>query len=375
MLCIINSVLTQDTVYAIKFIHRDLLIMDFFSFNALIWLGIVFCLTQSAMFSGLNLALLSISRLRLEVEAGSGNHAAVRILRLREDSNFLLTTILWGNVSINVLLTLLSNSVMVGITAFLFSTVIITIMGEILPQAYFSRHAMRFGSLLSPVLQFYQYILYPVAKPSALVLDKWLGAENINYFRERELSSVIRKHIESGESDIDKLEGIGAMNFLKLDDIVVNREGEKIDPDSIISLPTRSGEPVFPSYKYSAKDPFLQAVNKSGKKWLIIVNESNQPVMVLNANAFLRKTIFAVQEIDPYRYCHLPIIVTDPETLLGSAAANLEVYPESEKDNVIDHDLIVLWGESKRIITGSDILGRLFQGIALRQSVEGQLQK
>lgn len=348
--------------------------MEIFSFNALVWLGIVFCLTQSAMFSGLNLALLSISRLRLEVEAGSGNNAAVRILRLREDSNFLLTTILWGNVSINVLLALLSNSVMAGLTAFLFSTILITIMGEILPQAYFSRHAMRLGSLLSPVLQFYQYILYPVAKPSALVLDKWLGAENINYFRERELSSVIRKHIESGETDVDKLEGIGAMNFLKLDDILVNREGEKIDPDSIISLPTVSGKPVFPSFEYSAKDPFLKAVNKSGKKWLIIVNESNQPVMVMNANAFLRKTIFAEfteQEIDPYRYCHIPIIVTDPETLLGAAAAMLKVYPESEKDDVIDHDLIVLWAESKRIITGSDILGRLFQGIALRQSVEG----
>jgi metal transporter CNNM len=74
---------------------------------------------------------------------------------MREDSNFLLTAILWGNVSINVLLTLLSNSVLAGVFAFLFSTVIITFFGEIIPQAYFSKNALRMASLLGPVLSIY----------------------------------------------------------------------------------------------------------------------------------------------------------------------------------------------------------------------------
>ncbi|MCG6936235.1 MAG: CNNM domain-containing protein, partial [Proteobacteria bacterium] len=92
------------------------------SVNTLVWIGILFCISQSAMFSGLNLALLGISRLRLEVEATAGNPDAIRILTLRKDTNFLLTTVLWGNVAINVLLTLLSKSVMTGLTAFFFST-------------------------------------------------------------------------------------------------------------------------------------------------------------------------------------------------------------------------------------------------------------
>jgi CBS domain containing-hemolysin-like protein len=37
--------------------------------NLYIWLGIAVCISQSAMFSGLNLALFSVSRLRLEVDA------------------------------------------------------------------------------------------------------------------------------------------------------------------------------------------------------------------------------------------------------------------------------------------------------------------
>ena len=52
------------------------------------------------MFSGLNLAFFSLSRLQLEVEMKQGNEIAGKVLEVRQDSNFLLTTILWGNVSI-----------------------------------------------------------------------------------------------------------------------------------------------------------------------------------------------------------------------------------------------------------------------------------
>ena len=162
-----------------------------------IWVGIVICLCHSAMFSGLNLAFFSLSRLRLEAEASTGNRSAAQILALRKDANFMLTTILWGNVGINVLLTLLSNSVMIGVAAFAFSTIMITFAGEILPQAYFSRNAMRMASLLSPVMRFYQYLLYPVAKPSAWMLDKLLGEEQIGYLKERQLKGFIEQHNSS----------------------------------------------------------------------------------------------------------------------------------------------------------------------------------
>ena len=79
--------------------------MEALSVDVLVWVGILFCISQSAMFSGLNLALRGISRLHLEVDASTGNKSAIKILALRKDFNFLLATILWGNVGINVLLT------------------------------------------------------------------------------------------------------------------------------------------------------------------------------------------------------------------------------------------------------------------------------
>jgi hypothetical protein len=88
----------------------------------LTWLGIFFCLSQSAIFSGLNLAYFSVSRLQMEADSEGGNRAAAKVLNLRKNANFLLCTILWGNVSVNVLLALLSESVLAGLGAFIFST-------------------------------------------------------------------------------------------------------------------------------------------------------------------------------------------------------------------------------------------------------------
>ncbi|MBF0273830.1 MAG: DUF21 domain-containing protein [Nitrospinae bacterium] len=340
--------------------------METYSLTILAWIGIFVCISQSAMFSGLNLALLSISRLQLEVESSIGNPAAKKILHLRKDFNFLLTTILWGNVSVNVLLTLLSDSVMMGLSAFFFSTVVITFLGEIAPQAYFSRNAMRMGSMLSPLLRFYQILLYPVAKPSAKALDLWLGKEGISYFKERDLRMMIHKHVEAEESDLDHLEGMGILNFLALDDVPVTQEGEMIDEKSIIALPTKDGMPLFPDFKRDPLDPFLQEINRSRKKWVIIVDEYQQPYMALNADAFLREALLGKKNIDCHAFCHRPIIVKEPKTLLGSVMTKFKVYPESENDDVVDNDLILIWSDKKLVITGADILGRLLRGIVLR---------
>jgi CBS domain containing-hemolysin-like protein len=334
----------------------------------LIWPGIVLCLMQSALFSGLNLALLGLSRLQLEVEAKSGSKDALKILDLRQDSHFLLTTVLWGNVSVNCLLTLLSDSVMAGAGAFMFSTIGITIVGEIFPQAYFSRNAMRIGALLTPFIRLYQKILYPVAKPSALLLDRWLGSEEVSYFRERELREVIRQHMLAPDADLEKREGLGALNFLVMDDLPMREEGEPIHPASVLELPLALDLPVFPPFGTSPDDPFLRKVQESGHKWVVVTDTNANPRLVLDADGFLREAVFAAAPPDPYQYCHRPIIVTDGTTPLGRVVRQLRVEPENVDDDVIDQDLVLLWGEERRIMTGADLLGRLLRGIVSRRA-------
>ena len=328
-----------------------------------IWVGIFVCLLHSAMFSGLNLAFFSLSRLRLEAEAGAGNQAAVKILSLRRDSNRLLTTILWGNVAINVLLTLLSNSVMLGAAAFVFSTFLITFAGEILPQAYFSRHAMRMASLLSPVMRFYQRLLYPVAGPSAWMLDRLIGEEQILYMRERQLKGVIEKHIESDGAEIDFIEGRGALNFLDIDDVPISEEGEIVDPGSIVNLPTKVDLPLIPDVA-SPSDPFAVAVNASGRKWVILPDDAGTPQLILDADAYLRGVMSDPSATDAYTHCHRPIMISDPDSPLGHIIARLKSSIEVDSDAAIDKDIVLLWADDvKKVITGADLLGRLLRGI------------
>jgi len=336
--------------------------------DTIIWIGIGVCISQSAMFSGLNLAFFSVSKLRLEIESKNNNKDALKVAKMREDSNFLLTTILWGNVGINVLLTLLSNSVMTGVVAFIFSTFLITFLGEITPQAYFSRHALHTASLLSPILRFYQLMLYPVAKPTAVILDKWLGQEGILFFQEKDLRELLKIHVNAPETEIEKVEGKGALNFLAIDDFSIVEEGELIDPKSIIELTFINNKPVFPMMEYSCEDPFLKKVQASGKKWIILTDATGEPHFVLNAHTFLRSALFEKTAFDPFKYCHRPIIIRDSKMVLGEALMSLKVSPKRLGDDVIDEDIIVFWGdEQRRVITGSDVLGRLLRGIAQQE--------
>ena len=324
-----------------------------------IWLGIIACITLSALFSGLNLAIFSLSPLRLQIEADGGNKSAERVLDLRRNSNQVLATV---NVGTNVFLTLLSDSVLAGLGAFFFSAVVITLFGEITPQAYFSRNALRMTVRFLPFLIFWRFALFFVARPTAMLLDWWLGAEGIAYFHERDVRSLIARAAASG-GDIGKLEATGVQNFLDLDDLAVTEEGEPVDAESIISLPLANCRCVLPAFGSSPDDPFLQRINASGKKWVIVTDLAGEPAFVLDSHHFLRDALFNQSDTIQGTCWHRPVIVRDMETRLGEVIGHLKVVPERPDDDVIDNDLILVWGSQRRIITGSDLLGRLLRGI------------
>jgi metal transporter CNNM len=328
-----------------------------------IWSGIVACIVQSALFSGLNLAVFSLALLRLQIEADGGNADAAKVLELRKDTNQLLATVIWGNVTTNVLLTLLSDSILTGIGAFVFSAFAITLLGEIFPQAYFSRNALRMTARFLPFLDFYRVVLFPLAKPTAMILDWWLGKEGINYLREQDIKLLIARHAGS-EGTIGRLEATGAQNFLDLDDVPVTDEGEPVDPKSILSLPLANQRCVLPKFDRAPDDPFLRQVDASGRKWVIITDPAGEPAFVLDAHHFLRDALFGELSSDPTAYWHRPIMVREMKTRLGEVIGCMKVAPERPGDDVIEHDLILVWGEQKRVITGADLLGRLLRGIA-----------
>ena len=332
------------------------------------WIGIGVCLVHSAIFSGCNLAFFSLGRLRLEAEVERGNELAERVLRLRHDANLLLCTILWGNVSVNVLLAILAESVFLGVGGFLFSTVGITFFGEIMPQAYFSRNALRVGSALSPLIKLYTILLYPIAKPCAVLLDGWIGREGVSYFGERDLEIILTKHINEEDSEISANEGRGALNFLDLDDRRILDEGRTIKPETIYPFPTKLDLTIIPTLDSPEGQDFVNKVKQHQALWGVIVNEeSNEPVIVLHSERFLADYFVRGKEVDVYDHCHRPIVVSDPDTYLDSVLGQFVVEARDSSDHVVDRDVVLFWTEErKKIVTGADIFGRLLRGIATR---------
>jgi metal transporter CNNM len=327
------------------------------------WSGVILCILQSGLFAGLNLAVFSLSLLRLQIEADGGNADAVKVLELRKNANQVLSTVIWGNVTTNVLLTLLSDSILTGLGAFFFSAFAITMLGEIIPQAYFSRNALRMTARFLPFLTFYRIILFPLAKPTAMLLDWWLGSEGVAYLKEHDIRLMLARHAISG-GEIGRLEATGAQNFLDLDDISICDEGEFVDAKSILSLPLANQRCILPKFERSPNDPFLRQVDASGRKWVIITDATGEPVFVLDAHHFLRDALFNELVSDPTAYWHRPIIVRDMKARLGDVIGQMKVVQQRPDDDVIENDLILVWGTRKRIITGSDLLGRLLRGIA-----------
>ena len=168
----------------------------------------------------------------------------------------------------------------------------------------------------------------------------------------------------TSEGTIGKLEATGAQNFLDLDDISVCDEGEFVDVKSIISLPLSNQRCVLPEFSRSPDDPFLRQVDASGMKWVIVTDPSGEPVFVLDAHHFLRDALFNELTSDQSAYWHRPIVIKDMNARLGDVIGRMKVVQERPEDDVIENDLILIWGPQKRIITGADLLGRLLRGIA-----------
>jgi hypothetical protein len=163
---------------------------------------------------------------------------------------------------------------------------------------------------------------------------------------------------------MSRVEGIGALNFLSLDDVAVADEGEPLSAECVISLPDHDGEPVFPDFERTPDDPFLRSVQASGKAWVIVTSAAGEPSLALDADGFLRHALFDAGPVDVHRYCHRPLVVRDVSTTLEDVLPRLNVHRERAQDDVVDHDLVLVWGEERRIITGADLLGRLLRGIA-----------
>ena len=175
-----------------------------------------FLVLLSGIFSGLNLGLMGLDPYELKRKIALGDENAKKIFPIRKRGNLLLVTLLLGNVAVNAALSIFLGSIASGLIAGIVSTALITIFGEIIPQATFSRFALQFGAKMVWLVKLFMFVLLPICWPIAFLLDKILGHEIPTIYSRAELIKILEEHRSNNSSEVQADEeriAKGALTF------------------------------------------------------------------------------------------------------------------------------------------------------------------
>ncbi|XP_042639456.1 metal transporter CNNM4 [Orycteropus afer afer] len=217
-----------------------------------LWLHILLImvlLVLSGMFSGLNLGLMALDPMELRIVQNCGTEKEKRYARkiepIRRKGNYLLCSLLLGNVLVNTSLTiLLDNLIGSGLVAVASSTIGIVIFGEIVPQALCSRHGLAVGANTISLTKFFMLLTFPLSFPISKLLDFILGQEiGTVYNREKlmEMLKVTEPYNDLVKEELNMIQGALELRTKTVEDIMTQlQDCFMIRSDAILDFNTMS---------------------------------------------------------------------------------------------------------------------------------------
>ncbi len=191
---------------------------------------------MSGFFSATEIAFSSLNRIRMKNLAEGGNKRAALVLRLSEDFDRLLSTILVGNNIVNITLTAMATAMFlqllgdIGATvSTLVTTVVVLIFGEITPKSLAKESPEHFAMFAAPIMRVLTVLLTPINFLFGLwkkMLRKIVHVKESPSITERELLTIVKEAQQDGGIDAEESELIrSAITFgdLCAQDIVTPR--------------------------------------------------------------------------------------------------------------------------------------------------------
>ncbi len=321
---------------------------------------IIVLLLSSAFFSGSETALTAVSKPLMHQYAQQKIKAAKRVLKLLENRDSLIATILLGNNLVNILATSLTTALMLNLfadygTAFatsmatLILTPIVLIFSEILPKTLAVQFADKLSMFVSRSIKWITVLFWPITiillaitrffaqgiAPKKDFSDTLMEAE-------AELRGAIDMHQGDNPQDLETAHHEKTMmrSVLDLDDITV---GE-------IMIHRRQLEMVDTDMENSA---LIKQVFESSHTRLPLYKDSQDNVVgLLHSRDVLREIYSASQEgrkADPLSVATKPWFVPDSTTALDQ----LHAFKERR-----EHFALVVdeYGALQGVVTLEDIL-------------------
>lgn len=197
---------------------------------------LVLCVILSAFFSGVEMALAKVNKVRLERQAQNNDKKAKLAFKFVNDYNETITTILIGNDFVNIAASSLATLLFVAINpengemmATIIMAIIILVFGEIIPKSFATSYSFALSKILSYPLKFFQILFYPLTKLVQLTLKgfiKLLTKRKKENVTDDELIEMVDTMEEQGLIDEGTQELItNAIDFIDVDaiEIMVHR--------------------------------------------------------------------------------------------------------------------------------------------------------
>lgn len=173
---------------------------------------IIICVLLSAFFSASETAFNSVNQTRLKSLADKGSRSAARVLRLLENYDNLLSTILVGNNVVNIGATSVATVLCIryfgedrgsGMST-LITTIVLLLFGEISPKSLAKNSPESFAVFSAPILQVFRVILMPVNYLFGAwqkLLAKMIKPKDETAITDDELMMYVKTAEQEGEID------------------------------------------------------------------------------------------------------------------------------------------------------------------------------